>query len=184
MEDLILTRWKMHCLNIIWHNQSFLSCQCSATELWQPDNHQPSYMYCTGGTECLSHTHCEVSGCMVVVAQQLEHWQLKSGVLGQQVPALFTFLYFCLKSLYFQCEAKSSKQNKLQRCSRVIRPVPAAGQNPDHLVFVNFTLLYLHGSVLWSWSPSIGSFRVLTLKLYCEMGQMLLARHCDWLCSI
>ena len=38
---------------------SGLSCQRSATEPRQPDNHQAFtilYMYCTGGTECLSHT--------------------------------------------------------------------------------------------------------------------------------
>ena len=38
---------------------SGLSHQCSAPEPWQPDNHQLSqilYVYCTGGTDCLSRT--------------------------------------------------------------------------------------------------------------------------------
>ena len=38
---------------------SGLRRQCSATELWQPDDHQLSqifYVYCTDGTDCLSRT--------------------------------------------------------------------------------------------------------------------------------
>ena len=45
-----------------------LSHQCSATEPQQPDNHQPFtilYMYCTGGTECLSRTPGSHSVCAV-----------------------------------------------------------------------------------------------------------------------
>ena len=47
---------------------SGLSRQCSATEPQQLDNHQPSqssYMYCTGGTECLSSTPDSHSVCTV-----------------------------------------------------------------------------------------------------------------------
>ena len=47
--------------------------QCSATELRQPDNHQPFtilYRYCTGGTECLSCTHIvDVTSVLSSVAQ-------------------------------------------------------------------------------------------------------------------
>ena len=46
---------------------SGLSHQCSATELRQPDNHHLTilYMYCTGGTECLSRTPGSHSVCAV-----------------------------------------------------------------------------------------------------------------------
>ena len=69
---------------------SGLSCQCSATEPRQPDNHQPSKS-CTGGAECLSRTPGSHSVCA----------------------SLFTFLYFRLitsKFFYFRREARCSEQ--------------------------------------------------------------------------
>ena len=46
---------------------SGLSCQCSATEPQQLDDHQPLilYMYCKGGTECLSRTPGNHSLCAI-----------------------------------------------------------------------------------------------------------------------
>ena len=146
----------------------------------QPPAFTILYMYCTGGTECLSHTpsshsHHKVSGCSSLLAAQVR-------VLGSIPSKCRSFL---LSSIFVSnlsipmYKAKSFKQNKLQRCSRVIRPVPAAGQNPNHLVSHSDCYFYI---AISAWVSTM--VIIIILKLYCEVGQMLLPRHCDWLCSI
>ena len=112
---------------------SGLSCQCSATEPRQPDNHQPSQssMYTAqmvlnasvvhlAATQYVPSELCAVyiedcegwwlSGCCGSVA---EHWRLKPEVSWVRLPAtagFFIFLYFRLitsKFIYFQREARS-----------------------------------------------------------------------------
>ena len=81
-----------------------------------------------------SHSHHKVSGCSSSVTGALA---AQVRVLGSIPSKCWSFL---LSSIFVSnlsipmYKAKSFKQNKLQRCSRGIRPVPAAGQNPNHLV--------------------------------------------------
>ena len=91
-------------------------CHC-ATTARQPPTPTILYMYCTDGTECLSHTpgrHCRrlykgwwLSGCRGSVA---EHWLLKPEVSWVQLPTTASLFHFLLQFMYFQHEKRCSEQ--------------------------------------------------------------------------
>ena len=103
-----------------------LSCQCSTTEPWQPDDHQPSQssMHTAQVVLNASVTHLAGSHSVCAVRTLLGvdwkiHFIRKPEVSWVWLPVaagLFTFLYFCLttsKFIYFQCESRCSEYSSM-----------------------------------------------------------------------
>ena len=104
--------------------------QCSATEPWQADNHQPSQSsICTVQVvlnasvthlAATQHVPSELRYGLTVRKEPavMAQWQSMaaqpevSGFDSRRLPAFYTFLYFCLitsKFIYFQLEARCSE---------------------------------------------------------------------------